>query len=153
MSSVKFIRKTPAGGAGNFNYEFSCSCSGGAAKPNVVVTSANDNQARALAQLECDDSCGESRSQYVDVPVKEFTAQLESLTAMPEAKSGTWVNYSFQDRVFWTGDRLYGSWSQELSFVCSNAGTDGFYYQLQIVSGPEYVGICSGRPVIKIETR
>lgn len=153
MSTVKLIRKTPAGGAGNFKYIYSCTCAGGASKPNIEVTTANDNEARMLAQMECDDTCGESRIQYIEVPIKELTAELEGVKAMPDSKSGTWTNYSFQDRVFWSSDRLYGSWSQELSFVCSNAGTDGFYYQLQIVSGPEYVGMCSGRAVIKIETR
>ena len=60
MSSVVFVKKTPAGGAGNFIYEYKCTCSSGTAKPNVTVTCANDNEARQLAELECDDSCGES---------------------------------------------------------------------------------------------
>lgn len=62
MSRIAFIRKTPAGGTGNFNYEYSCRCSNGGQRPNVIVTSGNDNGARALAQLECDSSCGEDRS-------------------------------------------------------------------------------------------
>ena len=57
--AVKFVSKKPAGGLGNFNYEYICTCGGGAKKPNVKVTAANDNEAKNLAQMECDDSCGE----------------------------------------------------------------------------------------------
>ena len=156
MSTVKFIRKTPAGGAGNFNYLYSCTCAGGNAKPNITVTTANDNQARHLAQLECDENCGErlaSGSSDLDIPEKEMTKDMESIGPIHQGGQRTWTNYSFQDQVYWSGDRLYGAWSQELSSVCSSAGTSGFYYQLQIISGPEYVGVCSGRRVIKIVTQ
>jgi hypothetical protein len=57
VASVKQTKKTPAGSLGNFNYEFECTCGGGA-KYIVKVTSANDNQAKQLAQLECDEKCG-----------------------------------------------------------------------------------------------
>lgn len=58
MASVKFKKKSPAGPPGNFNYEYECTCAGGA-KHAVTVTSANDVQAKALAQLECEQKCGE----------------------------------------------------------------------------------------------
>lgn len=58
MSTVAFVSKKPAGPLGNFNYEYTCTCAGGTKKPNVTVTAANDNEARMLAQMECDDSCG-----------------------------------------------------------------------------------------------
>lgn len=158
MSTIKFVRKTAAGGAGNFNYEYTCSCADGGKKPNITVTSANDNQARALAQLECDDTCGENRAvdaPTLDIPSKEMTKDMDSIKPIHQngSSKGLYTNYSFQDDVYWSGDRLYGAWSQEISYVCSGNGTSGFYYQLQIVSGPEYVGICSGRAVIKITTQ
>jgi hypothetical protein len=59
MATVKQKSKTPAGTPGNFNYEFDCTCKSGR-KHVIKVTSANDNQAKQLAQLECDEKCGES---------------------------------------------------------------------------------------------
>lgn len=59
MASVKFIKKEPAGPPGNFNYTYECTCSNGK-KQNVVVSSANDNAARQLAQMECNERCGET---------------------------------------------------------------------------------------------
>lgn len=158
MSTIKFIRKTAAGGAGNFNYEYTCNCAGGGQKPNITVTSANDNQARALAQLECDEACGENRvatESTLNIPSKEMTTDMESIGPIHQngLSKGLYTNYSFQDQVYWSGDRLYGAWSQEISYVCSGSGSSGFYYQLQIVSGPEYVGVCSGKAVIKITTQ
>jgi hypothetical protein len=43
-------------GSGNFEYTFECFCS---PKPlrEIKVTSGNDNEAQALAQLECDQYC------------------------------------------------------------------------------------------------
>ena len=58
MASIKFIKKTPAGSLGNFNYEYECTCSSGA-KHKITVSSANDNQAKQLAEMECDEKCGE----------------------------------------------------------------------------------------------
>ena len=60
MSTVTFVKRIPAGTPGNFNWEYKCQCASGADKPNVTVTSANKNEAEQLAQLECDDACGES---------------------------------------------------------------------------------------------
>ena len=128
MSTVKFIRKTPTGGAGNFNYVYSCTCTGGNINPNITVTSANDNQARQLAQIECDENCGEllaSTISELNIPEKELTKDMEKIEPMHQVGQKTWTNYSFQDQVYWSGDRLYGAWSQELSFVCSSAGTSG----------------------------
>jgi hypothetical protein len=64
MSVVTQISKTPAGGAGNFNYEFSCTCSNGTPARNITVTSANDNEAQMLAELECQEACGEGRLEH-----------------------------------------------------------------------------------------
>ena len=156
MSTVRFIKKTPAGGAGNFEYEYSCTCGGGGSKPNVKVTAANDNAARTLAQLQCNDDCGESllAAGYMEIPQKKPTeAELATAIPMATVKPLTYTNYSFRDDVYWDGDRLYGRWSQELSVVCSSVAVFGFYYAIQLVSGPEYFGICSSKPVIKIETR
>jgi len=46
------VKKEPAGGLGNFNYSFDCVDGTGKTR-KVTVTSANDNQARRLAMLEC----------------------------------------------------------------------------------------------------
>lgn len=60
MSTVTFVKKTPAGGGlGNFNYTYKCKCTSGTEKGEIVVTSANDGEAKKLAQLECDEKCGE----------------------------------------------------------------------------------------------
>jgi len=58
MATVKQTKKTPAGPPGNFNYEFECTCSSGK-RHTIEVTSANDIQAKALAQLACEQKCGE----------------------------------------------------------------------------------------------
>jgi hypothetical protein len=60
MSTVVFVKKTPAGGAGNFDYEYKCTCADGTKKDNVKVTAGNDNEAKQLAQTDCDSTCGES---------------------------------------------------------------------------------------------
>jgi hypothetical protein len=58
MATIKQTKKVPAGGLGNFNYTFECTCTNGK-KQTVTVTAANDNEAKHLAQQECDDKCGE----------------------------------------------------------------------------------------------
>jgi hypothetical protein len=58
MAKVKFVKKTPAGTPGNFNYEYECTCSNGKVH-KVTVTSGNDNEAKQLAQLQCEQDCGE----------------------------------------------------------------------------------------------
>lgn len=60
MSTITFVKKTPAGALGNFNWEYKCKCKTGKDKENVVVTTANENQAKILAQAECDELCGEA---------------------------------------------------------------------------------------------
>lgn len=60
MSTITFVKKTPAGSPGNFNWEYKCKCADGTNKPNIVVTAANENEAKILAQQECDDTCGET---------------------------------------------------------------------------------------------
>jgi hypothetical protein len=43
-------------GSGNFEYTFECFCSPKPLK-EIKVTSGNDNEAQALAQIECDQYC------------------------------------------------------------------------------------------------
>jgi hypothetical protein len=59
MATVKFVKKEPAGPPGNFKYTYECTCGNGT-KKTVVVQSANDNAAKQLAQLECEQVCGET---------------------------------------------------------------------------------------------
>lgn len=59
MATVKFVKKEPAGPPGNFKYTYECTCQDGK-KHTVAVQSANDNAAKQLAQLECNEKCGES---------------------------------------------------------------------------------------------
>jgi hypothetical protein len=59
MATVKFKKKEPAGPLGNFKYTYECNCTEGK-KHEVIVQSANDNAAKQLAQLDCDEKCGES---------------------------------------------------------------------------------------------
>lgn len=59
MSTIKLIKKVPAGAINQFNYTFECTC-GDRSKKTVEVTSGNDDNAKKLAQHECDDECGES---------------------------------------------------------------------------------------------
>ncbi|MEX3932088.1 hypothetical protein AB4Y32_09805 [Paraburkholderia phymatum] len=95
MSKITFVSKKPAGALGNFNYEYTCSCVGGSTMPNVTVTAANDNEARVLAQMQCDDSCGEG----VKAAIAQFTVTSpESIVRFnpPSAKTVTVTS----DRVY-----------------------------------------------------
>ena len=58
-ASVSFVKKVPAGSPGNFNYTYKYSCSNGKTG-TLTVSSANDNGARALAELEAQEKCGEN---------------------------------------------------------------------------------------------
>jgi hypothetical protein len=49
-------------GAGNFEFIFECFCSPKPLK-DIKVTSGNDNEARQLAQMECDEFCSNSNLQ------------------------------------------------------------------------------------------
>ena len=156
MSSVRFIRKTPLVG-GNYTYEYSCTCTGGSAKPNITFTMANDASARKWAQDECDAACGETlvhQVEVLEIPTRELSADQAEIGPMKNSfGSLEYTNYSFQDEVFWSGDRLYGSWATELGLVCSGQSTYGYYYQILFVSGPESMGSCNSRAVVKIVTR
>lgn len=46
-------------GSGNFEYTFECFCSPKPLK-EIKVTSGNDNEAKQLAQMECDEYCSGS---------------------------------------------------------------------------------------------
>ncbi|MCI0619013.1 hypothetical protein L0244_39085 [bacterium] len=48
-------KKEPAGGAGNFKYTFECTNNG--KKCSIEVTAANDNEAKQLAKLQCEEEC------------------------------------------------------------------------------------------------
>lgn len=97
MSTISFVSKKPAGPPGNFNYEYTCTCAGGVKKSNVVVASANDNAARMLAQLECDDSCGETMSVKPSVADAELTSPISIIHIEDADISTTTV---MPDRVF-----------------------------------------------------
>lgn len=58
-ASVSFVKKEPAGGLGNFNYTYKYNCNSGK-KGTLTVSSANDNGAKRLAELEAADLCGEN---------------------------------------------------------------------------------------------
>ena len=59
MATVELLKKEPAGPLGNFKYTYDCTCQSGK-KHTITVPSANDNAAKQLAQLECDEKCGET---------------------------------------------------------------------------------------------
>jgi hypothetical protein len=58
MFTITFVKKTPASPLGDFNWEYKCKS--GTDKPNVIVSSANESEAKQLAQQECDETCGET---------------------------------------------------------------------------------------------
>lgn len=58
MAKIKFVKKDPGGTLGNFKYTYLCFCSDGE-KKTITVQAANDNEAKQLAELECDEKCGE----------------------------------------------------------------------------------------------
>ncbi|OMP30062.1 hypothetical protein [Mangrovimonas sp. DI 80] len=53
MCNCKQKSKEPAGGTGNFNYVFICTKDDGSEK-EIKVTAGNDNEAKQLAELDCD---------------------------------------------------------------------------------------------------
>lgn len=55
MSKLELTKKEHLG-SGNFEYTFKCTCN--SSTNEIKVTSGNDQQARDLAQLECDEICG-----------------------------------------------------------------------------------------------
>ncbi len=58
-ASISFVKKSPAGSMGNFNYIYNFTCNSGK-KGTLTVSSANDNGAKMLAELEAADRCGEN---------------------------------------------------------------------------------------------
>lgn len=59
MATVKYVKKEAGGPMGNFKYTYECTCND-KTKKTVTVAAANDNEAKILAQLECDDKCGDA---------------------------------------------------------------------------------------------
>jgi hypothetical protein len=55
MCTCKQKSKKPAGTPGNYNYVFSCTKDDGT-KIEIKVTAANDNEAKQLAELECEET-------------------------------------------------------------------------------------------------
>lgn len=58
-ATVSFVKKSPAGGMGNFNYTYNYTCNSGK-KGTLTVSSANDTGAKTLAELDAADRCGEN---------------------------------------------------------------------------------------------
>lgn len=152
-TTISLISKKPAGGAGNFIYTYLCRCDSGGSS-NISITAANDIEANNLALLDCSENCSNSRKdvkEFLEIPIIEMTREIEKIKHAP-TNTGNYTNYSFYDKIYRSGDRLYGSWSQSLAGVCSDSSLEGFYYEIQITKQPEIVGTCSGRYVAKIET-
>ncbi|MNC16459.1 hypothetical protein D3C75_643130 [compost metagenome] len=59
MATAKFVKKEPAGPLGNFKYTYECTCNN-KSKKTITVQAANDNEAKQLAELECNEQCGDS---------------------------------------------------------------------------------------------
>ena len=58
-ATVSFVKKVPAGSPGNYNYTYTYTCNSGV-QGTLTVTTANDNQATTLAEMEAQDTCGEN---------------------------------------------------------------------------------------------
>lgn len=58
MGEIKFISKKHIG-SGNFEYTYQCTCVPSVLK-TIKVTSGNDNQAKILAQEECNEYCSQN---------------------------------------------------------------------------------------------
>ncbi|WP_049629761.1 hypothetical protein [Cellvibrio sp. pealriver] len=58
-ATVTLVKKVPAGGPGNFNYTYKYTCNNGKSG-TLTVSSGNDNGAKALAELEAKELCGEN---------------------------------------------------------------------------------------------
>jgi hypothetical protein len=56
MASVTQKSKQHIGG-GNFEYIFECFCKVPLPLVDITVVAANDNEAKALAQMECEQHC------------------------------------------------------------------------------------------------
>lgn len=91
-----------------------------------------------------------SGSASVDLPRKDETPEIKAIKPLEHATAGTFTNYSLQRDVYWSGDKLYGRWSTQMSSACASMGEHGYINAVQIVSGPESVGQCSGQALIRV---
>jgi hypothetical protein len=60
MATLSIQSKTPIG-SNSFEYTYTCDCSPKPPK-EITVTAANDEEAQALAQTDCDNYCGVNES-------------------------------------------------------------------------------------------
>jgi len=151
MATCKFVRKTSTGGAGNFSYEYSCFCSGEDTATTTHIISANDNEARLLAQLECHRRCGKGKLrsdglQEFDHPI------LEGGPVLRPATTEFWSRLEF---VYWENDKLWGYWNHNRDLACG-ANMPGFFWSSEIESYDLTAGVCpegvptAGQPLAKV---
>lgn len=103
MCECKIKSKTPAGSLGNYNYVFECEKADGTIQ-EIEVSSSNDIQAKALAELECD------TLKIIDI---------ERLKAYPNTKYKEYMVVSFKTdkngvTLYWAG--LFEGGNQESAF-------------------------------------
>ena len=63
MCTCKQKSKTPTEAPGNFNYVFTCTSDDGN-KKEIKVSAGNDNESKALAELECEEEGGRTAGDY-----------------------------------------------------------------------------------------
>lgn len=76
MCTCKQKSKKPAGSPGNFNYVFTCTKDDGT-KTEIKVTSGNDNEAKQLAELECQEK---SIREFYNKELKRIPEQHKEVT-------------------------------------------------------------------------
>lgn len=99
MCKCVLEKKRPAGPPGNFNYIFKCEKLGQSKK--FIIPSGNDNQAKQLCQLECDDWNPElpSGDGLKSVEGRQKTS-VRFVNEMNEDVDVYWMNYNGQ-RQYW----------------------------------------------------
>ncbi len=75
MCTCKQKSKKPAGSPGNFNYIFLCVKNDGT-KKEIKVTAGNDNEAKQLAELECEDSSNMQKPWYLETLLNDRFSKL-----------------------------------------------------------------------------
>lgn len=114
MATITFVKKTPAGSPGNFIYEYKCSCSDGGTKPNITVTCGNDNEAKELAQLECESNCQELASSGANVNEMTDRKVLQHIPVYScnPFSSNAWVSTPFAPNAAPTVDPRSPDWQK-----------------------------------------
>lgn len=158
---VKLVSKQAIEENKTFKYTYLCELSNHNSR-NITVVSTNDIEAHILAIQEFETVCNDIQKtekliETLQIPTKEMTEEIMQIPNIPTEINGermNYTNYSFYDDIYWSGDRLYGKWSQTLSGVCSGNGVFGFFYRIQITSDPTVIdSSCSGHYVAKIENQ